>query len=254
MIRLSGLHTGNEKVWRNLMVDSGLKEEWLNSLNSVPGVEIGQTCEGHVISGAHQKAHFEFQALLPGGHEDDDTQDQADLEDLVRGHFEDIADVRKDISPFSRGFQWWIEAKSPRVNMSEEEFETWWQTAVERLQMMTASLPVQEPSRDDLRREILYAIANAIAWHGQKFPWTVLWTLKADEWDQRMAKELLTGYEQATGKDIVDVLLRFRRKGPASISALASTMVQEAEFGEGHMQGVPLILRNLSDLRRANIG
>lgn len=35
------------KIWNNISVDAHLKDEWLNSLNSIEGIEIRSSCEGH---------------------------------------------------------------------------------------------------------------------------------------------------------------------------------------------------------------
>jgi hypothetical protein len=45
----------NYRKWKGIAVDKGLKDEWLEKVNSVPRTKVISTCEGH--RGGH-KAHF----------------------------------------------------------------------------------------------------------------------------------------------------------------------------------------------------
>lgn len=108
------------KLWRGILVDDDLKDEWLDQMNSIPGVVICGTCSGN---GGGLPLGPSIVFLF---------REQHSMTDAVISFLSDISEVK----PFWNGWTttFMVFARQPRWLMTDTEFGAWWELVISRLE------------------------------------------------------------------------------------------------------------------------
>ena len=141
------------KRWRGLEVDAGLKDPWLDRLNDISGLTVLETCEGHPgdpRQGLALYPHFSFQVSW-------DIQDDAIAENLHK-----IAKVW--LRP-NHSFR--VATRIPRSELSESDYEIWWETIITKLEQMGSFAKASEAGSHQIEDEILEGAATVLAWYAK---------------------------------------------------------------------------------------
>jgi hypothetical protein len=141
-----------DKRWRGLWVDSPIKDDWLERMNSIPNMWIAYTCAGHGIGDTtvghtnlyplisfHLDVENPLTMTLPSKKELEAFWTAHErIREYLQGRFADIAHVmREEDSPKGApGFS--LSSWLPRIWMTECQFDAWWEDILGRLEMLAA--------------------------------------------------------------------------------------------------------------------
>lgn len=146
--------------WRGLMVDSGLKDEWLERMNAIPGIAIRHSCEGHVgddrVGGRYPNLRFQVQW-------EDDNQEQ-----MARALAE-FNHVQVDGNYFQ------VDSRTERAAMSDADVDAWWDRVLSILEQYSREhfargTPGPGTTVEDLEREIIEGGASVFTWKARTSP------------------------------------------------------------------------------------
>lgn len=155
-----------QKRWRNLNVDASIKESWLERLNAIQGIRVISTCSGHP---PHRTAEFPDRLNLNTNPQIvyDPLHDNPLMtlfsvfgDDALYVQDDWLAPSEMDLIPGIGGrsaiIQWhpasgftdWvlrvpdlmlITAPVRCQNMTQEEFDWWWETVIGRLESLPSA-------------------------------------------------------------------------------------------------------------------
>lgn len=216
--------------WRGLEVDSGLKDEWLERMNSIPGVAIRHTCEGHVgddrLGARYPNIRFQ-------------TEWEGDDQSLIAQAFHEFSNVSVDGNFFE------VSSRTERADMSEEDLDAWWDRVLSTLERFSAGhfasgSGSREKTIEDLEREIVAGGASVFSWKArtptQKRGENVYYYLDfpPEVWDEttRFFREL----ERLNGARLYDVFMAMAaRQGIMDLSNTRKWFGSAAaEYGIAH--------------------
>jgi hypothetical protein len=133
-----------DKEWGGLYVDSTFKDEWLERMNSIPGISVIYTDAGHGFGELLYPAiAFNMdprtplaQSVPPHGPTQQEVEDHKAAGQQVREYlsrlFGDIAEV--DPEPTRGHIAYRLVAWLPRIWMTECQFDAWWEEVLGRLE------------------------------------------------------------------------------------------------------------------------
>lgn len=123
---------GKWKVWNDRRVDFDLKDEWLEKLNSIPGVEGDYSCYGHNLEiEPGDGEHSLFAIVFERGPMLEDDMNLLSAYRLVIGDMTD-SDVSFILSSRensdAQGVRVWMKIESWRrtQDMTKDQIDRWW--------------------------------------------------------------------------------------------------------------------------------
>jgi len=140
----------NDKEWHGFLVDSPLKDEWLERMNSIPGIAVHYTDTGHGQDELLYPAiAFQMHPDSPPALEIPPSNEKnwrerwkmyEALQARLQGYFDDIAEVDSEpSSDNSRFIAFRLISWLPRVWMTECQFDSWWEQILSRLEHLSAA-------------------------------------------------------------------------------------------------------------------
>lgn len=134
-------HEGRfEKWWRGYWVDRDLKENWLERVNSIPGLEVWTICAGHVGEDWNRPTICFTPRFDPRISYDANHEDREAMEEEGRIAFRDIGKLGwMGSSREDRVITACLTAHKTRAEMSDAEFDDWWETVITRLEQIASN-------------------------------------------------------------------------------------------------------------------
>lgn len=140
--RGSRLSAANDHIrhWKGLEVDSELRDEWLERMNSIPNLRIDMTCAGHPDP---RRSRSPWIMVAPffdkaAAYEFYETKEREEFERRIKESFQDIATIEWLGMPEDNMIGFKIIAITPRMDMTEDQFVAWWETVIQRLELIGA--------------------------------------------------------------------------------------------------------------------